>query len=235
MPATAARAAAARAVTTRAAMVLAATVLATVGVLALSPARPAWAHAQLVRTDPAADSTLDRPLAAVVLTFSEPVKAQFSTVVVTGSDRVSHSAEKPRAVDNSLSQAVTALPAGPVRVAWRTVSVDGHPIQGEFTFAVTATAAAAASTAVSPATASPATNSPATDSPVGASSATDSPAPPATGRATDASAGSGDGRGWLAAGLAAVAIGTAIGVAWLLRRRGRRLPRQRDQRRTAES
>ncbi|HTJ33892.1 MAG TPA: copper resistance CopC family protein [Dactylosporangium sp.] len=122
----------------------------------LLPAQPAWAHARLLSTSPAEGASVTTPVTAVVLTFNEPVKQQFSTIVVTGADGVSHSQGSPRSVDATLSQTVGALPSGPVRVAWRTVSSDGHPIEGQYTFtnaAVTSTPPPSAAPSPSPTTA----------------------------------------------------------------------------------
>ncbi|WP_432826616.1 copper resistance CopC family protein [Dactylosporangium sp. CA-092794] len=118
----------------------------------LLPARPAWAHAQLLSTDPADGASVTTPVMAVTLTFNQPVKQQFSTVVVTGSDGAGHGQGAPRSTDSTLTQGVGALPPGPVRVVWRTVSSDGHPIEGQFTFTSAAggSASPAAAAAVSP-------------------------------------------------------------------------------------
>jgi methionine-rich copper-binding protein CopC len=119
----------------------------------LMPARPAFAHAQLVKTDPASNATVTIPVTAVTLTFNELVKQQLSTVIVTGADGASASDGTPRSVDKNLIQAVKPLPPGNVSVAWRTVSADGHPLEGRFTFTNAAPApssAAPASTAPSP-------------------------------------------------------------------------------------
>ncbi|WP_433065027.1 copper resistance CopC family protein [Dactylosporangium sp. CS-033363] len=130
-------------------------------VLVLFVPGPAWAHSTLLRTDPADGATVSTPLTAVALTFNEPVKQQFSTIVVTGADGKSYVDGKPHAVDRTLSQAVRPLPAGAVTVAWRTVSADGHPIEGRFAF--TNSAAAAPSTdAQAPPTPGPTTQAPTT-------------------------------------------------------------------------
>ncbi|MFI5915099.1 copper resistance protein CopC [Dactylosporangium sp. NPDC051541] len=100
----------------------------------LIPAAPAWAHSRLLQSDPADGATVGTPLTAVSLTFNDGVKQQFSTVVVTGSDGKSYVDGAPRVVDKTLSQPVRPLPAGVVKVAWRTVSADGHPIEGQFAF-----------------------------------------------------------------------------------------------------
>jgi methionine-rich copper-binding protein CopC len=135
-------------VTVRAALAACAALL-----VVLAPARPAWAHAQLLKTDPANGATVAGPLTAVTLTFNELVKQQFSTIVVTGADGVSYSDGTPRSVDKALTQPVKPLPGGAVRVAWRTVSADGHPVEGQFTFTNAATPATTESAA--PAASSP--------------------------------------------------------------------------------
>ncbi|MEV8514219.1 copper resistance CopC family protein [Dactylosporangium sp. NPDC051484] len=146
----------------------------------LLPAQPAWAHERLVSTDPADGASVTTPITEVTLTFNAPVKSRFSTVVVTGADGAGHAQGAPRAVDSTLIQAVGALPPGPVRVAWRTVSADGHPIEGQFTFTNAAPPPASAAASPSPATTGSAAGSaaaapsPAADQP--ASSGQDSPA-----------------------------------------------------------
>jgi copper resistance protein C len=123
------------------------------------PAQPAWAHARLVSSDPAAGAVVSQTLATVTLTFNEMVNQRFSTIVVTGSDGRGYSDGAARSVDRNLTQAIQPLPGGPVRVAWRTVSADGHPIDGEFAFTMNAptpsTVDSPSTLAGSPATAPP--------------------------------------------------------------------------------
>ncbi|GAA1810929.1 copper resistance protein CopC [Planosporangium flavigriseum] len=106
----------------------------------------AWAHARLLSTGPAGDSTVAEPITAVTLTFNEPVKQSSTTITVTTADGSSYSDGAARVVDSTVTQAVRALPAGAVRVTWRTVSADGDPIQGEFGFTVAPSAAPASAT-----------------------------------------------------------------------------------------
>lgn len=120
-------------------------------------ATPAWAHAKLLRTTPATDGTATEPFTAVTLTFNEPVKQQSTSVVVSGSDGVSYTEGGARVVDTDVIQAVRPLPAGPVRVTWKTVSADGDAINGEFGFTV---APSAAPTTAPPTTAPPTTAAP---------------------------------------------------------------------------
>jgi methionine-rich copper-binding protein CopC len=137
-------------VTLRATLAAAAAAL----LVTLLPTQPAWAHAKLVKSDPADGATVTAPLTAVTFTFTEMVKQQFSTVAITGADGVSYSDGTPRSVDKTLTQPVKPLPGGAVRVVWRTVSVDGHTIEGEFTF----TNAAPAPTSASPSSDPPPTS-----------------------------------------------------------------------------
>ncbi|WP_432838614.1 copper resistance CopC family protein [Dactylosporangium sp. CA-092794] len=131
-------------VSVRAILAAAAAVL----LIPLMPAAPAWAHATLLKTDPADGATVTAAPAAVTFTFNQNVKQQFSTIVVTGADGRSYSDGTPHSVDTTLTQAVKPLPPGEVQVAWRTVSADGHPIEGRFAFTNAAPApSAAASTA----------------------------------------------------------------------------------------
>ncbi|GIG88127.1 copper resistance CopC family protein [Plantactinospora endophytica] len=163
-------------------------------------ARPAAAHAQLVGSDPRADSTVTRQLDQITLTFNELVRGNFSTVVVTGPDGARHGTGQPRAVDKQVHLPVEPVRSGGYRVAYRVVSADGHPIQGQFRFTVTL----------------PPGEEPAPA--VGNTDAADVASPVA---AAPEDAGSGTGRWWAgAAGLGAV----GVTAGFLLVRRQRRVP-----------
>jgi copper resistance protein C len=103
-------------------------------VVVLLPAAPASAHDRLTGSNPAANSTVTSAIDAVTLTFSVPVKQQSTTVAVTGPDAVNKANGPARSVDKNVLQAVGPLPTGVITVAWRTVSADGHAIEGRFTF-----------------------------------------------------------------------------------------------------
>ncbi|WP_426513915.1 copper resistance CopC family protein [Dactylosporangium sp. McL0621] len=120
--------------------------------LLLAPAAPAFAHSRLVASDPADGAAVRAPLSAVALTFSDGVKQQFSTVVVTGPDGASYVDGSARVADRTLTQPLRPLPNGAVRVTWRTVSADGHPIEGQFSFTVSGSAVTATESAVAAAT-----------------------------------------------------------------------------------
>lgn len=123
-------------------------------------------HARLVRSTPAADARLARAPDTVHLVFSEPVVAELSQIDVTKSDGT---VMRLRARSNPgdshvLIAALGVLPTGIHRVAWRIVSADGHPVAGNFSFAVVASA--------TDSSAEPLADSAATAAVPGASSAT---------------------------------------------------------------
>ena len=100
----------------------------------VAPATPAAAHTKLSKAVPAARSTVTKPVTALSLTFSGLIKQAGSAVTVRGADGAEYQEAEPRAVDKTITQRVRALPVGAVTVAWKTVSGDGHPISGSYTF-----------------------------------------------------------------------------------------------------
>jgi copper transport protein len=116
-----------------------AAVLAVVLVALLVPAA-ASAHAYLTKTFPSASATLDSPPKEVALTFDEAVEPRFAIISVT--DRDAHQVttgpvtRSPANPDTLTVPLQPHLPEGWYLVYWRAISVDGHPVQGAFTFAV---------------------------------------------------------------------------------------------------
>jgi methionine-rich copper-binding protein CopC len=105
---------------------------------------PAFAHAQLVEAEPSADEVLAESPDRVRLLFNEPVEAAFDPIEVRsrGGERVDEGdarvdPENAKAVVVGLAQ---GLPEGSYEVDWRVTSVDGHPIDGTYGFAVDAPA-----------------------------------------------------------------------------------------------
>jgi methionine-rich copper-binding protein CopC len=111
---------------------LTALLLATLWVLLSSP--PAWAHAQLLGSSPAADSAVAKTPATVTLNFDSPVRQGYTTVVVAGLDGTSYSEGAPTVVGDDVRQKVGPLPRGRIQVTWRAVAADGAPLQGRYTF-----------------------------------------------------------------------------------------------------
>lgn len=106
-------------------------------------AGPASAHADLLRTDPAAGTVVGSLPAAVTLTFSEAVQPVVAQIRVTapdgspaGSGRISTAAAPTVRIPLR-----TGGPQGTYAVSYRIVSDDGHPETGVVTFSVGAPSA----------------------------------------------------------------------------------------------
>lgn len=96
-------------------------------------------HLRLVRSAPAADSSVSSPT-AIRLWFSEQPQLKLSAISLTGpgSAVVKLGDAKAEGPDPLLlvADVPSPLAAGVYKVQWRTASRDGHPIRGEYTFRV---------------------------------------------------------------------------------------------------
>jgi methionine-rich copper-binding protein CopC len=96
----------------------------------------ARAHAGLVSSTPAAGDTLRQAPGQLLLRFTEPVDASSSGLVLLGWDGRAVTLA-PRRVATDVTAFAAALPPlqpGGYRVQWRTLSADGHPVDGSFVF-----------------------------------------------------------------------------------------------------
>jgi len=107
--------------------------------LALLVPAAASAHAYLIKTVPEASVILSRPPSSVQLTYDEAVEPRFAIISVTDVDAhqettgpVTRSPSDP----DTLVVPIKHIGQGWYLVYWRAISVDGHPVQGAFTFAV---------------------------------------------------------------------------------------------------
>ncbi len=99
----------------------------------------ASAHAYLVKTVPSASGFVNEPPRTVALTFDEAVEPRFAIISVTDVNARQEATASPRrapANPDTLVVPVRHLVEGWYLVYWRAISVDGHPVQGAFTFAV---------------------------------------------------------------------------------------------------
>jgi len=99
----------------------------------------ASAHAYIVKTVPAASVVVNTPPPNVQLTYDEAVEPRFAIISVT--DAAGHSVTDgpvTRSPGNpdTLVVPLRRVPEGWYLVYWRVISVDGHPVQNAFTFAV---------------------------------------------------------------------------------------------------
>lgn len=100
---------------------------------------PASAHAQLRSATPAAGSTVTSPPAEVLVNFSEPLEAAFSTVIIR--DAVGKRVDEIDArVDSKDRKAMRVslppLTKGIYIVEWRALTTDTHRTEGAFIFRV---------------------------------------------------------------------------------------------------
>ena len=100
----------------------------------------AEAHANLIRSEPSANSTLDASPDRITIWFSEPMEASFSEIQVLNATgvRVDNADSAVDANDLTImSVSLPELPDGTYTVAWRNLStIDGHSLRGSFIFSV---------------------------------------------------------------------------------------------------
>lgn len=121
--------------TTRAAAIALALAVGAGGLLDVVGAAPASAHASLVRSSPADQSSVAAAPRTVTLTFDENIRMP-SVILVTDADGASVVRGKTSVVDNIASTRVSTGPSGDYTVAYRVVSADGHPVSGRLDFTV---------------------------------------------------------------------------------------------------
>ncbi|WP_292894280.1 copper resistance CopC family protein [Microbacterium sp.] len=174
----------------------------------LVPASPAFAHDELVSSDPSADAVLDALPAQITLSYSADIlDSEGATVIqVTDAAGTSLTDGAPTVSGTVVTQGLAGTASGAVTVVWRVVSSDGHPIDGTFSFTV-------------PAAPTPTPTATPTTTP----SATPTPEPTVTVTATSApteNASEASPLPWI---LLAVALLIVVGlVVWLFVVRGRR-------------
>lgn len=117
--------------------------IAIVGVLAaaaaLVPAAPVAAHAGLESSTPSASSVLEEAPSSIVLDFDEAVEASLASIEVFDQGRAPVDVGLPEAVGGDASIVTADLPDlgdGVYVVVWRVTSVDGHVVDGAFSFQI---------------------------------------------------------------------------------------------------
>ena len=131
------------------------TLSARLAALALLPGAALVFHLRLLASDPAADTVVTHPPAAVRLWFSQQAELAVTRVRLVGPGGMAvplgplaHDTTKPptangkpatatRARDEGVVAAVRGpMPPGAYAVEWRTMAADGHPVSGRTTFRV---------------------------------------------------------------------------------------------------
>ncbi|GGO73416.1 copper resistance CopC family protein [Nonomuraea cavernae] len=102
--------------------------------LVIGAAVPALAHDALKRSDPAKGATVKK-IDEVTLEFTAKVRMPF--VIVRAADGAEHQLGAPTADGPVVTQRLGGtLPDGAYTIAYRVVSSDGHPVEGEIPFTV---------------------------------------------------------------------------------------------------
>lgn len=123
--------------------------LASLSTLALSTVvpltgTPALAHNELRSSTPTNGAALTSAPPSVVLTFVEEVDAKSVKIAATGADGRSIAQGAPQTSGYLVTQPLNATLTGTYTVAYRVVSLDGHPVQGTVKFSLTLPASASA-------------------------------------------------------------------------------------------
>lgn len=107
--------------------------------LLLTQVSTAFAHANLLRSDPPANASLDAAPAEIRLWFTEPLEPEFSRITLRDSEGAVVSLP-PSVVDADDPTQMVVQPGelaeGLYTVTWRVLSTDGHSTEGSFAFGV---------------------------------------------------------------------------------------------------
>jgi methionine-rich copper-binding protein CopC len=170
-------------------------------VLGTAFASPALAHDALKSSDPAKGAKVES-VKEVRLTFNATTR--FPNVIVRTADGVVHQDGKP-VVDGPvvIQKVKDGLPPGEYVIAYRVVSSDGHPIEGEIPFTLVGSPAPPSGSASASGEASPSAFAAPVDS-------TATPSPALAAQSSDEPDSSGGVPGWtwlVVGGLAGIGIG----------------------------
>jgi methionine-rich copper-binding protein CopC len=105
-----------------------------------APAGEALAHAELVSTTPAENSTVATAPTELDLKFSEGLNLRFSGIKLTGPGKEAMKTESAALGTDDETMLIVPLPvplaAGTYTVEWHVLSGDGHKTHGSYTFTV---------------------------------------------------------------------------------------------------
>ena len=101
--------------------------------LAQTLAPAAFAHATLLRAEPADGAVLVEPPRALKLTFNEPVSPLVMRIIAPGGQTI---APQVSADNATVTVVPPTLQQGTHVLSWRVVSADGHPVGGSLVFSI---------------------------------------------------------------------------------------------------
>lgn len=110
------------------------------GIAAVLTTSPASAHAQLVRSNPAANATISASPKTITLTFSAKVAPTFSKFELVmpehGGMKVPVKTSVSKDGKSIVGTVSAPLAKGAYKIAWSVASADGHKMTGEVPFKV---------------------------------------------------------------------------------------------------
>jgi len=121
---------------------VAATALAAAAIVVMAPA--AGAHPRLISADPKPSTVAPSPVNQVTVHFDESVQWQYSTIGIEDTKGHSVLAGKPQVANREAVLPLQPGTSGALRVSWRLVGVDAHPVTGAYVFGIGAAGAAGA-------------------------------------------------------------------------------------------
>jgi copper resistance protein C len=99
--------------------------------------RAAWAHAVLLSSEPAVNSTVSGPDVAVLLRYNSRVDMKHSTLTLLGPDgRTDKVVILSEPAPGLLSAKLTGLTKGVYVLRWQVLATDGHITRGKVPFQV---------------------------------------------------------------------------------------------------
>ncbi len=115
--------------------------MAATAIVVFAPA--AGAHPRLLSADPKPSAVAPGPVDHVTVHFDEAVQWQYSTIGVEDTKGHSVVAGKPQVGNREAILPLTPGASGALRVSWRLVGVDAHPVIGAYVFGIGAAGGAA--------------------------------------------------------------------------------------------
>ena len=110
------------------------------GATALIASSPAWAHAHLVSSNPAANAAVAAAPKVITLTFNEKLVPAFSKFELTmpehGGMKVPVKTTVSKDGKSITGTPESALTKGAYKIVWSAASADGHKMNGEVAFKV---------------------------------------------------------------------------------------------------
>lgn len=98
----------------------------------------AFAHSELVSSNPLVDGALAQSPTSIELTFNQQVSESFPTIAVRDGADTQIDVSAPSVSGATVTSRISGdLASGGYTVGYRVVSADGHPITGQFPFTIT--------------------------------------------------------------------------------------------------